>query len=168
MPPHPSEIPPQPSAAHDLRPHCLTSRPDLHAGAAGPYLSNSGDTTIPGLQSSPTLPVYPPTQPPNMSGRKLGGGRILGSGKGLAPRTPPGSSAQRATSPSAPSDSTLSLNSSSAASGPDPMQDLASNISLGGPSKVASSTELVCPICEEEMVRTSPALGCCTYADSRR
>ncbi|KAF3766701.1 hypothetical protein M406DRAFT_355333, partial [Cryphonectria parasitica EP155] len=97
-----------------------------------------------------------------MSGRKLGGGRVLGSGKGLAPpqqqaRTP------RATSPYAPSDSSsVSQYSNSRDSFSPPSsspvpdfgpQDLASRISIGGPSNGdASSTKLVCPICEEEML----------------
>ncbi|OHE91832.1 FYVE zinc finger [Colletotrichum orchidophilum] len=94
-----------------------------------------------------------------MSGRKLGGGRILGSGKGLAPPTPPAINGhQRTPSPFAPSESTLSLNSSSASPPvtsplPDFAQDLISNISVGGPSRaVSSSSKLVCPICEEEML----------------
>ncbi|KAK7450787.1 FYVE zinc finger [Colletotrichum acutatum] len=94
-----------------------------------------------------------------MSGRKLGGGRILGSGKGLAPPTSPAINGhQRTPSPFAPSESTLSLNSSSASPPissplPDFAQDLGSNISVGGPSRAAtSSSKLVCPICEEEML----------------
>ncbi|TDZ37999.1 Vacuolar segregation protein pep7 [Colletotrichum trifolii] len=92
-----------------------------------------------------------------MSGRKLGGGRILGNGKGLAPPTPPAvQSHRRTSSPFAPSESTLSLNSSSASPPvssplPDFPQDLASNINVGGPSRSPSS-KLVCPICEEEML----------------
>ncbi|KZL74879.1 fyve zinc finger [Colletotrichum incanum] len=94
-----------------------------------------------------------------MSGRKLGGGRILGSGKGLAPPAPPAVQGHRRTpSPFAPSESTLSLNSSSASPPvssplPDFAQDLTSNISVGGPSRTAAaSSKLVCPICEEEML----------------
>ncbi|KAK1998779.1 FYVE zinc finger protein [Colletotrichum falcatum] len=94
-----------------------------------------------------------------MSGRKLGGGRILGSGKGLAPPTPPAVQGHRRTpSPFAPSDSTLSINSSSASPPvesplPDFAQDLASNVSLGGPSSTATTTsKLVCPICDDEML----------------
>lgn len=102
-----------------------------------------------------------------MSGRKLGGGRILGSGKGLAPPTPP--AIQRASSPyGAPSsESTQSISATSSprasislspgTSSPLPefAQDLRSNISLGagGPSNGgASESKLVCPICSEEMV----------------
>ena len=118
-----------------------------------------------------------------MSGRKLGGGRVLGSGKGLAPPSPspnsnpnstptspgsrPGAGAgvgprARATSPFAPSDaSTLSFRSPSPSSLSPPSssplpefsQDLASNISLGGPSNGDSTgNRLVCPICSEEML----------------
>ncbi|KAI2468511.1 VAC1 protein [Annulohypoxylon bovei var. microspora] len=93
-----------------------------------------------------------------MSGRKLGGGRILGNGKGLAP---PAAAIrrERAASPSAPSDSTLSIGSPGASISPgtsplpDFPQDLTSNISLGGPSNGSQSgSKLVCPICEEEML----------------
>lgn len=110
-----------------------------------------------------------------MSGRKLGGGRVLGSGKGLlAPPTAAAASpsVHRATSPYAPSDSTLSIGSigdsvaspasgSPEASSPLPSfgQDLASNISLGGPSSsTAAGNRLVCPICDEEMVCQLPPL----------
>ncbi|KAL2020636.1 hypothetical protein VTK56DRAFT_8126 [Thermocarpiscus australiensis] len=96
-----------------------------------------------------------------MSARRLGGGRILGSGKGLAPAPPP--QAPRAASPFAPSDSsTISLHSrhstpnslSPPLSSPLPdFQNLASNVSLAGPSNGSTlGNKLVCPICEEEMV----------------
>ncbi|CAJ2512552.1 Uu.00g055670.m01.CDS01 [Anthostomella pinea] len=99
-----------------------------------------------------------------MSGRKLGGGRVLGSGKGLAPPTTPAiqRGRERASSPSAPSDSTLSIGSPDVSSmslgTPSPLpgfaQDLTSNISVGGPSSagLANSSKLVCPICNEEMM----------------
>ncbi|KAI0908316.1 FYVE zinc finger protein [Ustulina deusta] len=95
-----------------------------------------------------------------MSGRKLGGGRVLGSGKGLAPPASPTVRRESATSPSAPSDSTLSVGSSAASVSPsassplpDFAQDLTSNISLAGPSDVGNaSSRLVCPICNEEML----------------
>lgn len=105
-----------------------------------------------------------------MSGRKLGGGRIIGSGKGLAPPQPYApqgqtghNSAPRASSPYAPSDSSsLSQYSNSQnsisppSSSPLPEfgpQDLASRISIGGPSNGdAASARLVCPICDEEML----------------
>ncbi|KAG6001091.1 hypothetical protein E4U21_004691 [Claviceps maximensis] len=92
-----------------------------------------------------------------MSGRKLGGGRILGSGKGLAPPTPP--AAPRSLSPLPPSESAVSMGSVSLSSPvseslTDLGQDIGSSISLGAQSKkhAASSTALVCPICNEEMV----------------
>ncbi|KAI0529851.1 FYVE zinc finger protein [Xylaria digitata] len=97
-----------------------------------------------------------------MSGRKLGGGRVLGSGKGLAPVPSPVFLRERVTSPSAPSDSTLSVGepvSSGSPPGatssplPNLAQDLTSNISLAGPSDVGNaSSRLVCPICNEEML----------------
>ncbi|KAK4121508.1 hypothetical protein N657DRAFT_647672 [Parathielavia appendiculata] len=96
-----------------------------------------------------------------MSARRLGGGRVLGSGKGLAP---PSTHAPRASSPFAPSDrSTVSLHSqnstpislspSSSSPLPDFSQDLASNVIVAGPSDgAARGNKLACPICEEEMV----------------
>lgn len=100
-----------------------------------------------------------------MSGRKLGGGRIIGSGKGLAPPQPLQSQARapRATSPYAPSDSSsLSQYSNSQNSISPPSssplpdfgpQDLASRISIGGPSNGdPASARLVCPICDDEML----------------
>jgi hypothetical protein len=95
-----------------------------------------------------------------MSGRKLGGGRILGSGKGLAPPTPP--TAPRSASPFAPSESTVSFASGSTSppvsgSLPSLGQDLGASISVGVQAKgsPADATQLICPICSEEMVRPS-------------
>ncbi|KAI5919165.1 FYVE zinc finger protein [Camillea tinctor] len=97
-----------------------------------------------------------------MSSRKLGGGRVLGSGRGLAPPAPPAvqRERERASSPSAPSDSTVSVGSPAASfspgtpdSLPNFAQDLASNISIGGPSNNRhAGSNLVCPICNEEML----------------
>ncbi|KAK5996922.1 Vacuolar segregation PEP7-like protein [Cladobotryum mycophilum] len=91
-----------------------------------------------------------------MSSRRLGGGRILGNGKGLGP-TPP--TAPRASSPLAISESNVSQTSSSVsppASGSlsDLGHDIRSNISVGAQPKgsAADATGLVCPICNEEMV----------------
>lgn len=93
-----------------------------------------------------------------MSGRKLGGGRVLGSGKGLAPPT---AASPRPTNALTPSDSTASLGSSSisppASAGlPDIAQpDIGSSISVGAPGQRGGSADasaLVCPICNEEMV----------------
>ncbi|KAI1431493.1 FYVE zinc finger protein [Xylaria sp. CBS 124048] len=92
-----------------------------------------------------------------MSGRKLGGGRVLGNGKGLAPPSP-AIRRQRATSPSAPSESSRSVVSPSLSPTssplPDAAQDLTSNVSLAGPSDATShvNSKLVCPICNEEML----------------
>ncbi|KPM37322.1 hypothetical protein AK830_g9222 [Neonectria ditissima] len=94
------------------------------------------------------------------SSRRLGGGRILGSGKGLAPPTPPGG-APRVGSPLAPSESTVSMASSSlsppASAGlalPQRGQDLGVSITVGVPGKggPVDSAGLVCPICNEEMM----------------
>ncbi|OIW32308.1 hypothetical protein CONLIGDRAFT_572669 [Coniochaeta ligniaria NRRL 30616] len=97
-----------------------------------------------------------------MSGRKLGGGRILGSGKGLAPPSP--AHTPRAASPFAPSESSTvsfhSRNSTPSSLSPPSSgalrnfsQDLASNVNIAGPSDGASSdNRLLCPICEEEML----------------
>ncbi|KAI0595717.1 FYVE zinc finger protein [Biscogniauxia sp. FL1348] len=95
-----------------------------------------------------------------MSSRKLGGGRVLGSGRGLAPPAPPAVQRERASSPSAPSDSTVSVGSPAASfspgtpdSLPNFAQDLVSNISIGGPSNGRhDASTLVCPICNEEML----------------
>ncbi|KAJ4011361.1 carboxypeptidase Y-deficient [Fusarium irregulare] len=76
-----------------------------------------------------------------MSGRKLGGGRVLGSGKGLAPPTPPAANAPRVASPLAASESSISIASSSISppiSGisPDlPGQDIGNSISVGAQGK---------------------------------
>ncbi|KAJ6443222.1 vacuolar segregation protein (Pep7) [Purpureocillium lavendulum] len=92
-----------------------------------------------------------------MSGRKLGGGRILGNGKGLAPPTPP--TVPRSSSPLAPSESTPSLGSPSlspdaSSSLPDFSQDIGSSISVGAQSKgnAGDASTLFCPICNEQMV----------------
>jgi rabenosyn-5 len=95
-----------------------------------------------------------------MSGRKLGGGRILGSGKGLAPPAPPAH--QRMSSLGSPSESTVSLSSRESAASPlatspfaDGMQDLSSRVSMesrGARTVTAASSKLICPICNEEMV----------------
>lgn len=94
-----------------------------------------------------------------MSGRKLGGGRILGSGKGLAPPKP---AHHRMSSLGTPSESTVSQSSregSPLATSPlaevDLGQDLGSRVNLmenGGPVVTAGNSKLVCPICNEEMV----------------
>jgi rabenosyn-5 len=101
-----------------------------------------------------------------MSGRKLGGGRVLGSGKGLAAPSPvPSASASpRGRSPfPTPNSRPLPIHSSNSTSNsassplPSPLtdygQDLASNVNLAGPSHDATPNGvLVCPICEDHMV----------------
>ncbi|KAL8723340.1 MAG: hypothetical protein Q9225_000323 [Loekoesia sp. 1 TL-2023] len=88
-----------------------------------------------------------------MSTRRLGGGRILGSGKNLSPAAaalPP-----RTTSLQSPSASSISVNSSASTS-TDP-QDLNSRVSFdqvedNGSSAAPAASTLFCPICNEEMV----------------
>ncbi|SPO01464.1 related to vacuolar segregation protein PEP7 [Cephalotrichum gorgonifer] len=97
-----------------------------------------------------------------MTGRKLGGGRILGSGKGLSAshsRDASTSSLPVVGSPIPPSDTSIDLNSvtgspAPSASLPDLPQDLATNISIGRPgrSSKSDSQKLLCPICNEEML----------------
>ena len=89
-----------------------------------------------------------------MSARKLGGGRVLGSGASLAPAYPP-----RNSSLLSPSASSVSVDSSVSTSQPSTdAQDLSSRISLdhsednnASPAAVVQS-RLACPICNEEMV----------------
>ncbi|KAL8871850.1 MAG: hypothetical protein Q9174_002406 [Haloplaca sp. 1 TL-2023] len=92
-----------------------------------------------------------------MSARKLGGGRILGSGKNLSPAA--AALSTRHPSVQSPSASSVSVNSSVSTS-TDP-QDINSRVSFdqvddnGGSSRAAGSgaaAVLFCPICNEEMV----------------
>ncbi|ESZ91518.1 hypothetical protein SBOR_8089 [Sclerotinia borealis F-4128] len=94
-----------------------------------------------------------------MSSRKLGGGRILGNGKSLAPPAP--LAQQRSSGFITPSESTLSLSSSHSSSPlatsslPNDSQDLSSRVSMenGRSSSVnAATSKLQCPICTEEMM----------------
>ncbi|KAI5368337.1 putative FYVE zinc finger, Zinc finger, FYVE/PHD-type, Zinc finger, RING/FYVE/PHD-type [Septoria linicola] len=99
------------------------------------------------------------------SRRSLGGGRVLGSGKGLAPPPPPSASpappkpGQAAQRPPllSPSDSSVSL-SSRASSTPitTDTEDLTSRIALDSDgvaqAAAAATNRMVCPICNEEMV----------------
>jgi len=89
-----------------------------------------------------------------MSARKLGGGRVLGSGRSLSPAYPP-----RNSSLLSPSASTVSVSSSSSTQPSTDPQDISSRISLdhsdGGSAATAATAanpRLVCPICNEEMV----------------
>ena len=99
-----------------------------------------------------------------MAARKLGGGRVLGSGRNLSPAAaalaPPSASLQ------SPSASSVSVGSSvSAATDP---QDISARISFeqsdennGRPAAAAARSTLVCPICNEEMVIST---GCSEQA----
>ena len=95
-----------------------------------------------------------------MSGRKLGGGRVLGSGRSLSPAV--AALPKRNSALLSPSASSVSLNSSASTShtSTEP-QDLASRISLdqfdgASAAATAASSRLVCPICNEEMVWIDP------------
>ena len=88
-----------------------------------------------------------------MSGRKLGGGRIIGSGRSLSPGFPP-----RNASLLSPSTSSVSVNSSQTSQASTEPQDLSSRVSLeqnddnAADAAAAASSRLVCPICNEDMV----------------
>ncbi|KAF2639511.1 hypothetical protein P280DRAFT_470159 [Massarina eburnea CBS 473.64] len=97
------------------------------------------------------------------SGRSLGGGRVLGSGRNLSPALspqPPGQhrrNASRNASLLSPSESSLSLSSqtsNSPASTTEPREDIGSKVLLGAQENApaSASNRLVCPICNEEMV----------------
>ena len=88
-----------------------------------------------------------------MSARKLGGGRVLGSGRSLSPALPP-----RNSSLLSPAASSVSVDSSTSQLSTD-AQDLSSRISLDTSddshlaATAAAQAKLVCPICDEAMVR---------------
>jgi hypothetical protein len=110
------------------------------------------------------LDASPPPHTMATTGRTLGRGRVLGSAH-LAPTPSQPSSSTSASASAAngllsPSESTTSLPSqvsSSPALTPQPIPgDLAANVSVGTAVAAASgSSRLVCPICNEEMVRSS-------------
>ncbi|KAI9891463.1 MAG: carboxypeptidase Y-deficient [Vezdaea aestivalis] len=85
-----------------------------------------------------------------MASRKLGGGRILGSGRSLQPAVPPPAPPRPSARLVSPSESSTSLNSQSTET-----QDLSSRVSLDNgdaAAAAAASTKLVCPICNEDMM----------------
>lgn len=88
-----------------------------------------------------------------MSARKLGGGRVLGSGKGLSPAA---AYPQRTSSLLSPSASTISVNSTASTSQQSSdAQDLSSRVSLDQSDEnntASTDSRLACPICNEEMV----------------
>lgn len=100
------------------------------------------------------------------SGRRLGGGRVLGSGRSLAPAVPvtlkPPPSHQSNLNLNlavSPSESSVSLSSQiSTPPSTQENQDLSSRVSLDhgarsvAAAQAAASDKLVCPICDEEMV----------------
>jgi len=98
-----------------------------------------------------------------MSARKLGGGRVLGSSKALAP--PAATYPHRTSSLLSPSASTISVNSTASTSQPSSdAQDLSSRVSLdqGDENSAAAAgggPRLACPICNEDMVRTLESQG---------
>lgn len=89
--------------------------------------------------------------------RSLGGGRVLGSGKNLAPPVA-NKPLPRPTDLLSPSESSVSLNSQASST---PLstdnEDLTSRVALGdhvsAQAAAAASSRMVCPICNEEMVR---------------
>ena len=99
------------------------------------------------------------------SGRSLGGGRILGSGRSLSPAVLPSQAHKRNSTVLSPAPSESSLGSASPANESTTTldaQDLGSRVSLGKEEHVggggqaavsaAAGSRLVCPICNEEMV----------------
>lgn len=94
--------------------------------------------------------------------RTLGGGRVLGSGKSLAPPPPP-TTTTVAPAVLSPSASSLSLSSHTTSSTPLSVNDdLTARVDRhhhhhpGNPDTVAGAgiSRMVCPICDEEMVRS--------------
>jgi rabenosyn-5 len=92
-----------------------------------------------------------------MSGRKLGGGRVLGSGRSLSPAVPAPPQHQRSSSLLSPAASTISFDSSSTSNTTPDTLDLKSQISFRHNEEnviaaATASSRLFCPICNEEMV----------------
>jgi rabenosyn-5 len=92
--------------------------------------------------------------------RSLGGGRVLGSGKNLAPPLPPSKPLPPSpvTGLLSPSESSVSLSSQTSST---PIstgnEDLTSRVALdehgSAQAAAAASSRMQCPICGEEMVR---------------
>lgn len=100
-----------------------------------------------------------------MASRKLGGGRVLGSGRSLSSSVisfPPRNSSLLSPSASSISvDSSTSISQQSTAA-----QDFSSRVSLDQSDEsnlavavAAAGTTLVCPICNEEMVKSPQPLA---------
>jgi len=93
------------------------------------------------------------------SGRSLGGGRVLGSGRNLSPAVSPHPPVhhRRNASLLSPSESSISLSSqtsNSPASTAETREDIGSKVLLGTTENAAASasSRLVCPICNEGML----------------
>ncbi|KAF1976535.1 hypothetical protein BU23DRAFT_455639 [Bimuria novae-zelandiae CBS 107.79] len=93
------------------------------------------------------------------SGRSLGGGRVLGSGRNLSPAMSPRPPThhRRNASLLSPSESSISLSSqtsNSPASTAETRDDIGSKVLLPGTEHAAASasSRLACPICNEEML----------------
>lgn len=90
--------------------------------------------------------------------RSLGGGRVLGSGKSLAPPVPASKQPVRSPGLLSPSESSVSLSSHTSGT---PLsidnEDITSRVALdehgSAQAAAAASSRMVCPICNEEMVR---------------
>jgi rabenosyn-5 len=88
--------------------------------------------------------------------RSLGGGRVLGSGKNLAPPVPI-KPQLRPTGALSPSNSSISLSSQTSST---PLstenEDITARVALdehgAAQAAAAASTRMVCPICNDEMV----------------
>lgn len=88
--------------------------------------------------------------------RSLGGGRVLGSGKNLAPPVP-NKPQLRASGGLSPSESSISLSSQTSST---PIstenEDITSRVALDehatAQAAAAASSRMVCPICGDEMV----------------
>lgn len=91
--------------------------------------------------------------------RTLGGGRVLGSGKSLAPPQASQKQANYTSGLLSPSESSVSLSSHNSSLPPSvETDDITSRAALavhdGAQAVAVASSRMVCPICNEEMVRT--------------
>ena len=107
------------------------------------------------------------------SRRALGGGRVLGNGKAIAPPPPPSKTPVTNLGLLSPSESSVSL-SSQASSAPVSAnhEDLTSRVALdehgSAQAAAAASSRMVCPICNEEMVGIAYIGRHCDRADRGR
>lgn len=169
-----------PSPSHPPTPMLQGVTPPRSGSRAGPEAAKLCHSSLPPCSPSPKpvlslhhlLDVSPVSGLPTMkaSGRSLGGGRILGTGRSLSPAVPPPSQAtpppQHKRNASllspAPSESSRSEQGSADSSATTiEAQDLTSRVSLGREEPItggqaaaaaAATSRLVCPICNDEMV----------------